>query len=98
MYNGLQNMKNRVLTIARKKIKSGILGEIHLSKTFEEFTAILGEYFSPILEIGSIFLKSNQDFIVHFGCVIYKKCFAHFSFFIKKSVVSKKIITEFSDA
>ncbi|XP_031562635.1 Fanconi anemia group D2 protein-like [Actinia tenebrosa] len=81
------NRKKTVESLFRNKIKVGHFTEEMLSSAFNSHNQILREYFSNLLSLGEVLLRSPETSVSSYACAIYRLAFASFDLYCKQEIV-----------
>ncbi|ESO88868.1 hypothetical protein LOTGIDRAFT_125515 [Lottia gigantea] len=89
LYN--TSRKKTVESLFRNKIRSGCFSENFLQSSFSSYSQILRDYFTSILSLCEVLLRSPEPVVSYFACSLYKHCFLYFDSFCKQEIVSSLV-------
>ncbi|XP_044183012.1 Fanconi anemia group D2 protein-like isoform X2 [Acropora millepora] len=81
------NRKKAMETLIRNKIKNGHFTEEMLNAAFSSHSQILREYFSDLLSLAEILLRSPDPSVSSYACEMYKLSFISFDLYCQQEIV-----------
>ncbi|XP_071810263.1 Fanconi anemia group D2 protein-like [Asterias amurensis] len=81
------NRKKTVESLFRAKVRAGFFTEGLLEKAFSSHAQVLRDYFTSILSLASVLLRSPEKSVCLFACSIYRQAFLAFDMYCKQEVI-----------
>ncbi|XP_070557572.1 Fanconi anemia group D2 protein-like isoform X2 [Ptychodera flava] len=81
------NRRKIVESLVRNKIRCGHFNEELLHTTFSGHTQVVREYFTSVLSLAEILLRSPEPPVASFGCALYKQAFIYFDLYCQQEIV-----------
>ncbi|XP_077977229.1 Fanconi anemia group D2 protein-like [Glandiceps talaboti] len=85
------NRKKMVESLVRNKIRAGHFNEELLQATFSLHAQVVREYFTSIISLAEVLLRSPEPPISHFGCTLYKQAFMYFDLYCQQEIVGSLV-------
>ncbi|KAK3612016.1 hypothetical protein CHS0354_021690 [Potamilus streckersoni] len=83
--------KKAVESLFRNKIRSGCFTEALLKPIYMHHSKVLQDYFTSLLSIVEVLLRSPEPAILHFACVLYKLTFKTFQAYHQQEIVGNLV-------
>lgn len=81
------NRKKAMETLIRNKIRNGHFTEEMLSAAFNSHSQILRDYFSDLLSLAEVLLRSPDASVCSYACAMYKLSFVSFDLYCQQEIV-----------
>jgi len=81
------NRKKAIESLIRNKIKNGHFTEEMLAAAFNSHSQILRDYFSDLLSLAEILLRSPDPSVCSYACTMYKLSFISFDLYCQQEIV-----------
>ncbi|KAF5909350.1 Fanconi anemia group D2 protein, partial [Clarias magur] len=77
--------------VLKAKVRSGLIQEALLNKTFRGYAQVMRGYFPSILSLAQVLLRSTDSCVVPFGGHMYKQAFTAFDSYCQQEVVGSLV-------
>ncbi|XP_013394620.1 Fanconi anemia group D2 protein [Lingula anatina] len=91
LHSASANRKKPVESLLRNKIRAGHFTELLLRATFGSHGQVLRDYFSSILSLAEVLLRSPEPAVASFGCAIYRHAFVTFDTYCQQEIVGNLV-------
>ncbi|XP_048586773.1 Fanconi anemia group D2 protein isoform X2 [Nematostella vectensis] len=85
------NRKKAVESLFRNKIKTGHFTEEMLSAAFCSHSQILREYFTDLLSLSEVLLRSPDHSVCSYACSIYRLAFLAFDLYCQQEIIGSLV-------
>ncbi|XP_028302622.1 Fanconi anemia group D2 protein isoform X2 [Gouania willdenowi] len=77
--------------VLKAKVRTGLIQEVLLQKTFKNYSQVMRGYFASILALAQSFLRSADSCVLHFGGLMYRFSFVGFDSYCHQEVVASLV-------